>query len=91
MMRGDNQHDEIHNDDADKLEGLKYNPNEREHEPLDLEDMEMENQGCTPQQPKFDDDSDTYGLKHAGNVLRVLRGGMPKLAGKWLRLNRPGN
>ena len=34
----------------------------REHKPLDLKDVETENQGCMPQQPEFDNDG---GLEHA--------------------------
>ena len=62
--RRHDQCNRIHEDNADELEGLKYNPNERECDPPDLEDTETGNQVCRSQQPKFDDDSDACRLEH---------------------------
>ena len=59
------RHNEVHEDDADGLEGPKHNPNERERDSPDLKDAEMGNQVCRSQQPEFDDDSDACGLAHA--------------------------
>ena len=74
MTRQHDQHDEIHEGDADELNGLKYNPNERERDPPDLKDMEMGNQVCRSQEPKFDDDGGACRLEHATSSIVKPKG-----------------
>ena len=71
---GCDQCDEVHEDNTDGLEGPEYNPNKREHDPPDLEDMEMGNQVCRYQEPEFDDDGGTCGLKHATSSIIEPKG-----------------
>ena len=61
------RHDGIHADNVDELDELKYDPNEREHEPQRLTDEGSGDRASMPKEPEFDDDGDVCGLERVTN------------------------
>ena len=65
MTRQHNQCDKIHDDDVDELGELEFSPNGREHKPQWLAYVGSGDRAGMPKEPKFNDDGDACGLKHA--------------------------